>query len=111
MKKTKVYLNPEQIEQAKSLRAQGVDCQTIASIFNVSQSTISKHTGQPRRTYTDGPQAVGVYPEAEQPAELPGQVTISDAINDANLASLVVQAETIIERLDTIIEILRGTKA
>lgn len=104
--KTKVYLNPEQIEQAKSLRAQGVDCQTIAAIFNVSQSTVSKHTGQPRRTYTEGPQAVGVYPEAEQPAELPGQVTITDAINDANLASLVVQAETIIEKLDAIIKAL-----
>lgn len=107
MKKTKVYLNPEQIEHAKTLRAQGVDCQTIASIFNVSQSTISKHTGQPRRTYTEGPQAVGVYPEAEQPAELPGQVTISDAINDANLASLVVQAEAIIERLDRLTALIR----
>lgn len=111
MKKTKVYLNPEQIEHAKTLRAQGVDCQTIASIFNVSQSTISKHTGQPRRTYTEGPQAVGVYPEAEPSAWSPatpieGQVTVAEAINDANLASLVVQAETIIEKLDAIIKAL-----
>ena len=105
--KTKVFLNSEQIEQARTLRAQGVDCQTIAAIFNVSQSTVSKHTGQPRRTYTEGPAALAVYPEAETvPPELPGQVTISDAINDANLASLVVQAETIIEKLDAIIKAL-----
>ncbi len=102
--KTKVYLNPEQIEHAKTLRTQGVDCQTIAAIFNVSQSTISKHTGQPRRTYTDGPDALGVYPEAEQPAELPGQVTISDAINDAHFDSLVERAESLIEKADRIIE-------
>ena len=104
--KTKVYLNPEQIEQARSLRAQGVDCQTIAAIFNVSQSTVSKHTGQPRRTYTEGAPALGVYPEAETVPELPGQVNIGEAINDANLASLVVQSEAILERLDKIIELL-----
>lgn len=121
MKKTKVFLNPEQIEHAKTLRAQGVDCQTIASIFNVSQSTISKHTGQPRRTYTEGPQPVGVYPEAEPSAWSPtvpingqatdpinGQITVSEAINEANLASLVVQSEAIVERLDKIIELLEG---
>jgi len=109
--KTKVFLNPEQIEQAKTLRAQGVDCQTIAAIFNVSQSTVSKHTGTPRRTYTDGPQAVGVYPEAEPSAWSPatpieGQITVTEAINEANLASLVVQAEAIVDRLDKIIELL-----
>ena len=100
--KTKVYLNPEQIEQAKSLRAQGVDCQTIAAIFNVSQSTVSKHTGQPRRTYTEGPAALAVYPEAETvPAELPGQQTIEEAIARANF-------DTIAEKLDKIIELLGG---
>lgn len=133
MKKTKVFLNPEQIEHAKTLRAQGVDCQTIASIFNVSQSTISKHTGQPRRTYTEGPQPVGVYPEAEPSAWSPtvpingqhhavdwtdvplngqttapinGQITVSEAINEANLANLVEQAAAIVERLDKIIDLL-----
>ena len=98
--KTKVYLNPEQIEHARNLRAQGVDCQTIADIFNVSQSTISKHTGQPRRTYTEGPAALAVYPEAETvPPELPGQTTIEEAILRANL-------DTIAGKLDRIIELL-----
>ena len=102
MKKTKVFLNPEQIEQAKSLRAQGVDCQTIAAIFNVSQSTVSKHTGTPRRTYTEGPAALAVYPEAETvPPELPGQQTIEEAIARANF-------DTIAEKLDRIIELLGG---
>lgn len=100
--KTKVFLNPEQIEQARTLRAQGVDCQTIAAIFNVSQSTVSKHTGQPRRTYTDGPAALAVYPEAETiPQELPGQQTIEEAIARANF-------DTIAEKLDKIIELLGG---
>ena len=95
-------MNPEQIEQAKSLRAQGVDCQTIAAIFNVSQSTVSKHTGQPRRTYTEGPAALAVYPEAETvPPELPGQQTIEEAIARANF-------DTIAEKLDRIIELLGG---
>lgn len=100
--KTKVFLNPEQIEQARTLRAQGVDCQTIAAIFNVSQSTVSKHTGQPRRTYTEGPAALAVYPEAETiPQELPGQQTIEEAIARANF-------DTIAEKLDKIIELLGG---
>lgn len=100
--KTKVFLNSEQIEQARTLRAQGVDCQTIAAIFNVSQSTVSKHTGQPRRTYTEGPAALAVYPEAETvPPELPGQQTIEEAIARANF-------DTIAEKLDRIIELLGG---
>lgn len=99
--KKKTYLNEEQIAHVQELRAQGVDCQTIANIFDIAQSTVSRYAGQARRP--------AVVPDVETPeTPITGQVSITEAINDANLASLVVQSEAIIERLDTIIELLSG---
>lgn len=105
--KRKVYLTGEQIARARDLRAKGVDCKTIADVFGVSQSTVSKHTGTPRRVNTDGPKAgAWLDPDIETPekaVEFPGQASIDQVITEAKL-------DTIVERLDRLIELLKEVR-
>lgn len=102
-----IIITGAQIARARDLRAKGVDCKTIADVFGVSQSTVSKHTGTPRRPYIDGPKAaVRLDPDIEVPekaVEFPGQTSIDQVITEAKL-------DTIVERLDRLIELLKEVR-